>query len=358
MSLIDEPSPLATRRDPGADGGIDDEAAWLHEMKVAFRDPHRLAARLGLPASWAAETQRVTQAVSTFPLFVPRPFVERMRPGNRADPLLLQVTPQPEELRDHPDFGPDPVQDLDARRDAGVIQKYEGRVLLIATGACAAHCRYCFRRHFPYAEAPHSVAQWDSTLASLGADSSVTEVILSGGDPLTLRDEPFRALIDRLQLRVPRMRRCRIHTRLPVLIPQRVTSQLIDTLTTMTAKPILVVHLNHAQEIDAAVRSVIARLQQAGVMTLNQAVLLHGINDNLEALIELSESLVDAGIVPYYLHQLDKVSGATHFEVAEKRGRQLVTQLREKLPGYAVPRYVRDVPGRASKTWLEVEELV
>jgi EF-P beta-lysylation protein EpmB len=223
--------------------------------------------------------------------------------------------------------------------------------LLITTGACAVHCRYCFRRHYPYSEGPRSIDDWQPAIDRLAADPSIDEVLLSGGDPLTLVDEQLAELARRLA-EIPHLRRLRIHTRLPIVIPQRVTSELLDWLSGTRLAPIMVVHANHPQEIDAATAGALTKLIDAGVPVLNQSVLLRGVNDHAEALIDLSRRLIDLRVMPYYLHQLDRVQGAAHFEVPISRGLELVAQMRAALPGYAVPRYVQEIAGDAHKRVL------
>jgi EF-P beta-lysylation protein EpmB len=266
--------------------------------------------------------------------------------------LLRQVLPLTDEMTEVPGFTVDPVRDDLAERQPGLLHKYDGRVLLVTTGTCAIHCRYCFRRHFPYDETPRSVADWQPALNEIAADESVHEVILSGGDPLTLVDSTLFELVDSLA-QIPHLRRLRIHTRLPIVIPERVTVELIDMLQTCRLTPIVVLHANHANELDSHVASAIGRLADAGIVLLNQAVLLAGVNDSVDAQAELCERLVDLRVIPYYLHQLDRVAGAAHFEVPVAEGRQIIRQLRERLPGYAVPRYAAEVPGAGSKTVLE-----
>ncbi len=246
----------------------------------------------------------------------------------------------------------DPVDDDAAARQPGLLQKYHGRVLLIATGTCAVHCRYCFRRHFSYDEAPRSLADWEPALDEIAADTSLHEVILSGGDPLTLVDATLAAMIERLEA-IPHLRRLRIHTRLPIVIPERVTDELVSMLHGSRLMPIVVLHANHANELDRHVAAAVARLAEAGVMLLNQAVLLAGVNDSVEAQAALCERLIDLRVMPYYLHQLDRVAGAAHFEVPIATGRRIIEELRARLPGYAVPRYVQEVAGALSKIDLE-----
>jgi EF-P beta-lysylation protein EpmB len=318
-------------------------------MKDAVRDAGELCRLLDLPAEFANEAQA---AARQFSLFVPRGFVARMRPGDVNDPLLRQVLPLADETTVVPGFSLDPVDDEASTRQSGLLQKYPGRVLLIATGTCAVHCRYCFRRHFPYEETPRSLADWQPALDEISCDESVSEVILSGGDPLTLVDETLSKLIDALA-DIPHLQRLRIHTRLPIVIPERVTAELVDVLKDCRLTPIVVVHSNHANELDSHVAAALAKLSNAGIVLLNQAVLLAGVNDSVDAQLALSDRLIDLRVLPYYLHQLDRVAGAAHFEVSISTGRQIIRQLRERLPGYAVPRYVAEIPGELSKSIIE-----
>jgi L-lysine 2,3-aminomutase len=322
--------------------------AWSLELAQAIRDPVELCQLLQLDPRLICDTESATKQ---FPLLVPRSYLSRMQPGNPSDPLLLQVLPQLTESHNLPDFTPDPVGDLAATQTPGLLQKYAGRVLFITTGACAVHCRYCFRRHFPYSDAPKSLADWEPAIDHIAADETLSEVILSGGDPLTIRDATLSALAERLA-RIPHLRRLRVHTRLPLMIPSRINDELLSWLTGTRLSPVVVIHANHANEIAGDVIPALQRLTGAGIHVLNQAVLLRGINDSVEALQELSERLLDWGVMPYYLHQLDRVSGAAQFEVPVAEGLRLVAELRERLPGYAVPRYVQELPGRASKTGL------
>src|SRR5262245_6959992 len=320
-------------------------ASWQAAMKDAVRDVDELCRLLDLSGDFA---QSAKDAAKQFPLFVPRGFLARMRPRDPADPLLRQVIPVGDEMVAVPGFTVDPVGDGLAERQPGLLQKYRGRVLLIATGTCAIHCRYCFRRHFPYDETPRSLDDWQTALDEIAADRSLHEVILSGGDPLTLVDTTLAAMIERLEA-IPHLRRLRIHTRLPIVIPERVTDALVTMLHGSSLTPVVVLHANHANELDAHVAGAVARLADAGVMLLNQAVLLAGVNDSVETQRALSERLIDLRVLPYYLHQLDRVAGAAHFEVPIERGRQIIEALRARLPGFAVPRYVQEVAGAKSK---------
>jgi EF-P beta-lysylation protein EpmB len=311
----------------------------------AVTDPAEL---LDLLALDQALLPAAMAAARLFPLRVPHAYLARMRRGDPHDPLLRQVLPLAVEHDERPGFGADPVGDLAAQAVPGVLQKYHGRVLLTATGACAVHCRYCFRRHFPYADANASADAWLGALAHIAADTSLHEVILSGGDPLVLSDRRLSQFVDALA-GVPHVRRLRIHTRLPVVLPARVDGDLLDWLARPRFATVLVVHANHAHEIDAPVCAAMARLRHAGVTLLNQSVLLRGVNDSVDALAELSESLFAAGVLPYYLHLLDRVQGAAHFEVPEAEARHLMQQLNARLPGYLVPRLVREVAGAPGK---------
>jgi EF-P beta-lysylation protein EpmB len=321
---------------------------WRTELKNAVRDPAQLLAALDLPQE-LMEPARA--AAASFPLFAPWPYIGRMTPGSLDDPLLRQVLPLGEELVAVEGFRRDAVGDLAAAKSAGLLQKYQGRALLITTGACAVHCRYCFRRHFPYSTAPRSVDDWEPALDLIRADTTIEEVLLSGGDPLTLVDSTLAELAGRLAA-IPHIRRLRIHTRLPIVIPQRVTGELLDWLRGTRLTPIMIVHANHAQEIDDSVAAALTRLTDAGVPLLNQAVLLRGVNDSDKALVALSQRLVDLRVMPYYLHQLDRVAGAAHFEVPVELGLGLIAAIRRQLPGYAVPRYVQEIAGEPHKRVL------
>jgi EF-P beta-lysylation protein EpmB len=279
---------------------------------------------------------------------VPEGFVARMRRGDANDPLLLQVLPRVAELLDAPGFTRDAVGDLAARAAHGVLHKYAGRALLIATGSCAIHCRYCFRRHFPYAEQTAAANGWQAALAHVRGDASIHELILSGGDPLSLSTAKLAELGEELAT-IPHVRRLRIHTRLPIVLPERVDAEFSDWLARMRLQRVVVLHANHAREIDAAVAAACTRLRDAGAVLLNQSVLLRGVNASVEVLAELSESLFACGVLPYYLHQLDRVAGAAHFEVDDSTARALHAGLRDRLPGYLVPRLVREVAGAAGK---------
>lgn len=322
--------------------------AWQAQLAGAIRDPAELCRRLGLDARWRPGAEA---GHALFEVRVPEAFLARMRPGDPTDPLLRQVLPLGEEAVPAPGFVADPLQEAAHTPARGLIHKYAGRVLLIASPACAVNCRYCFRRHFPYGDNAPSRAQWEATLDTLRDDPTIREAILSGGDPLAASDRQLAWLVNRLEA-IPHLTRLRLHTRLPVVIPDRVDDALLDWLGKTRLQKVLVLHVNHANEIDDAVVAACARLKAAGVTLLNQSVLLRGINDSRDALAALSERLFEAGVLPYYLHVLDPVAGAAHFDVPDDQARELVAGLRDMLPGFLVPRLVREIPGEGSKTPL------
>lgn len=319
---------------------------WQRSLAEAIRNPDELLDILSLSDEWRPAARRASQL---FPLLATQSFVRRMRPRDPFDPLLRQVLPLAAEQDEVPGFVADPVEDTSFRIAPGVLQKYAHRALLMVTGSCAVHCRYCFRRHYPYGEEPKRLADWEPAFESLVADTSIDEVILSGGDPLMLTDQRLAAIVERIAS-IPHIKRLRIHSRLPVVLPNRVTPELMGLLTNTRLTPIMVVHANHAAEIVTDAAEVLRTLVQSGVVTLNQAVLLKGINDSFSAQRDLCLSLANLGVLPYYLHQLDRVAGAAHFEVSPTVGIAIINELRASLPGYAVPTYVQEIPDRASKT--------
>jgi EF-P beta-lysylation protein EpmB len=320
-------------------------ATWQQELADAVRDPDVLIDRLGLPDSLRGGAR---QAAKLFPLFVTDSFMRRMRPADPRDPLLLQVLPLGAETKSPPEFTSDPLGEASAHRAPGLLQKYAGRALMVSTGACAIHCRYCFRRTFPYGDEPLRLADWEPAFANLRADPSIREIILSGGDPLMLSDARLSEMIARLD-QIPHLDRLRIHTRLPIVLPSRVSGRLLELLRSTRMTPIVVVHTNHPAEVAGDCRAALRELVTTGLTVLNQSVLLAGINDEVESLAELSLRLINVGVIPYYLHQLDRVTGTAHFEVPVSRGLELIEALRAGLPGYAVPQYVREVPGEPHK---------
>lgn len=319
-------------------------ADWRALWREAVTDPHELLTLVGL----AHLATRLPADDAGFAVRVPRGFVARMRQGDPLDPLLLQVLPQLAELDHVPGYGVDAVGDMAARSAQGLLHKYDGRALLIASGSCAINCRYCFRRHFPYSDEMAAAGQWRKALEHVRQDSSIRELILSGGDPLSLAtsklEELTRGLTD-----IPHVTRLRIHTRLPVVLPERVDEAFGRWLGELPLQKVVVLHANHANEFDAAVNAACARLRDMGATVLNQSVLLRGINDDANTLVDLSERLFAAGVLPYYLHQLDRVQGSAHFEVDDDQAIALVDAMRQRLPGYLVPKLVREVSGEASK---------
>jgi EF-P beta-lysylation protein EpmB len=317
-------------------------------MAQAITSPDALIEALGLDPALAGAAR---EAAAKFPLRVPAGYVARMRKGDPNDPLLLQVLPLSVENEASPGYGPDPVGEQTARRAPGLLQKYHGRALLITTSACAVHCRYCFRREFPYSDQQGDSTRFREALDEIARDSSLEEIILSGGDPLSLSDSRLTALTDELA-KIPHIRRLRLHTRQPVVLPSRVDAGLTAWLDRVPWQTVFVLHANHAHEIDDSVRAACTRLRQHGVTLLNQTVLLKGVNDDAEVLADLSRALFDAGVLPYYLHVLDRVTGSAHFDLPEARAQELAGALAARMPGYLVPRLVREVEGAPAKLSL------
>jgi len=318
---------------------------WKQELAVAYTQPRDLLTDLGLEPELP---QSARAAFTDFPFLVPRGYAAQMTRGDSQDPLLRQVLPTEAELITSPGYSTDPVGDAQAMCAPGLLEKYRGRALLVVTGACAIHCRYCFRRHFSYSE---GALVHDRSLAALQTISSrqdITEIILSGGDPLLYDDRRLADLVERLSS-IRHLRRLRLHTRLPIVLPSRVTPQLCAILNGSRLKTLVVVHANHAQELGEEVRAALAVLQQANIPLLNQSVLLRGVNDNAQSLAKLSEALFECGVLPYYLHFLDPVAGASHFEVPIADALTLMEALRTQLPGYLVPRAVRETPSASFK---------
>ncbi len=322
---------------------------WQQLWREAVRDPRELLGLLGLDPDAMGVS---VDAAAQFPLRVPRGFVARMRHGDPNDPLLRQVLPLDSEMQPMPGFSLDAVGDGAARSGHGVIQKYRGRALLVTTGSCAINCRYCFRRHFPYAEETAAAAGWREAIALIRADTSIDEVILSGGDPWSLATPKLAELTDALAS-VPHLKRLRVHTRLPVVLPERVDDALVEWIAALPWPVTVVLHANHGNEFDAAVDAAMARLRRVGTTLLNQAVLLRGVNDSVKALADLSERGFQAGVLPYYLHQLDRVQGAAHFEIDDDRALALHAALAARLSGYLVPRLVREIAGDSGKRLLQ-----
>jgi len=323
--------------------------SWQSQLSSTITSADQLLHMLGLSAG---DVGFSAQACTDFPLKVPLAFAARMRAGDPADPLLRQVLASQQELQIIPGYQLDPVGETgESNPQRGIIHKYQGRALLIVSGNCAINCRYCFRRHFPYSDNQNSRRQWREALQYIGDDNSIQEVILSGGDPLVVSDRQLQELVSEIAA-IPHVLRLRIHSRLPIVLPDRITDKLLNVICHPDLQTVMVVHCNHGREIDAAVVTAMAALRERDITVLNQAVLLAGINDEAQALIELSEQLFRAGVLPYYLHLLDRVQGAAHFDVPEDRARSLLRDIASQLPGYLVPKLVREVAGAESKVGL------
>lgn len=326
-------------------------AHWQQAMAQAVTDPAELLDLLALPQTLLPGAER---ARKLFRLRVPRSYIARMQPGEPDDPLLRQVLPLDAEFNQPAGFSSDAVGDLDARAETGLLHKYHGRALLVTTGACAVNCRYCFRRHFPYAEENAARGRWGAALEAIRADDSLEEIILSGGDPLSLTDAKLAQLVTELEA-IDHVKRLRIHSRQPIVLPERVDDRLLDWLAKTRLQTVIVVHANHPHELDTATTSALQRLRQTGATLLNQSVLLQGVNDNTEALVQLSEQLFAASVLPYYLHLLDRVQGVAHFEVPEQRARTIWHDAAKQLPGFLLPRLAREEAGQGSKTMLGMD---
>ena len=324
--------------------------AWRKDLAGVVTDVDELLRLLGLGDHPPYATP---SALRGFPLRVPRAFIDRMRPGDPADPLLRQVLPVAKEDVPAPGFTADPVGELSSPPADSVLHKYQGRALVMVTGACAVHCRYCFRRHFPYAELGSAPPEWDAAVDRITLDPAISEVILSGGDPLTVPDSRLEVLGRKLAA-LPQLKRLRLHTRMPIVLPQRVDGALTSWIGGLGLPTVVVVHANHANEIDDNVRRALAALAATGVTLLNQTVLLAGVNDSVDALGDLSEDLFDAGVLPYYLHMLDPVAGAAHFKVSDGEAKRLHAGVTARLPGYLVPKLVREVPGAPAKVGVDL----
>jgi EF-P beta-lysylation protein EpmB len=318
--------------------------AWQEQLATAVRSVEELLQLLEIDPAKA----KVQPLQNEFPLRVPRGFIQRMTKGDYRDPLLLQVLPVLQENEEVAGFAADPLDEKHAMPIPGLLHKYRNRALLTMTGACAIHCRYCFRRHFPYADANPVAGHWQPAINYLNQHPDITELILSGGDPLTLADTRLHALTEQLAT-LTQLRILRIHTRLPIVLPARVDDGLLSWIDTQTHKLVFVVHCNHPNEIDDSVTGAFDKLAAAGVTLLNQSVLLRGINDCAKTLATLSEQLFAARVMPYYLHQMDRVQGAAHFQVSLPSAREIATELRASLPGYLVPRLVQEIPGMQGK---------
>ena len=322
--------------------------SWQSQMAQAITDPLQLLQALAIDPSSFPQCQ---SAHSNFQVKVPQAYIAKMTPGDATDPLLLQVMADATEMTPVAGYKRDPVGDLDAVRTPGLLHKYQGRVLLITTSVCAVHCRYCFRRHFPYEQQQPARQHWQAALNYIRSHTDIHEVILSGGDPLSLSDQKLEELITEL-VAIAHLKRLRLHTRLPVVIPDRVTPELVNLLAHNRLQTSMVIHANHARELAEPEYQALMQMKTAGITLLNQSVLLKNINDNEADLSDLSERLYACGVLPYYLHLLDPVAGAAHFAVSEADAVSLINALRARLPGYLVPKLVRETPGENSKTPL------
>ncbi len=318
---------------------------WKNELANAISSPLELLRMLDLHETPLAQQ---LEASPDFRLRVPRGFVAKMKKGDPDDPLLRQVLPLAKENIDQAGYLIDPVGDLASEVVPGVLHKYQGRALLVTTGACGIHCRYCFRRHFPYGESNPSTGQWQQALDYIRETPSINEVILSGGDPLSLTDQKLANLVAEIE-KIPHIKRLRIHTRMPIILPERIDHNFLNWVSSTRLKTIMVIHANHANEIDKKVKVAMAVLKRLNITLLNQSVLLRGVNNSALALTELSEKLFDVGVLPYYLHLLDPVQGAAHFDVDRTQAMKIMDEVRDQLPGYLVPKLVWEKPGATSK---------
>ena len=319
--------------------------SWQNLLANAYDNCDDLLAALQLQKS---DLDTSVQAAADFPLRVPASYVAKMRVGDPNDPLLRQILPLGAELEAVTGYSDDPLEESARNPLPGIVHKYHGRVLLITSGACAINCRYCFRRHFPYQDNNPSLSEWQQSLAYIAARPDIEEVILSGGDPLAASDKYLARLVAQIAA-IPHVTRLRIHSRLPVVIPQRITPDTLAWMDTDRFDIAFVVHANHPNELDQHSGEAFRTLRQHGVTLLNQGVLLAGINDDTDTLVQLSKALFNQGVLPYYMHALDKVAGAAHFDVPRERAQQLAQALLQALPGYLVPKLVFTEPGAPHK---------
>jgi EF-P beta-lysylation protein EpmB len=326
-------------------------SGWRKALAESFTDLARLLEYLQIDFSCLPDH---SQACEQFSLRVPKGFAALMRKGDPQDPLLLQVLPRGIETEPVAGFSSDPVGDHLSERSPGVLHKYHGRILLVTTGACAVHCRYCFRRHYPYGSATTTPSQWHQMMEYLKTNPTIDEIILSGGDPLMLSNEKLDAWLSQLET-LPQIKRIRIHTRLPVVLPQRVTAELQAVLARCTLSKVMVIHANHPNELSPAAAEAINRLAASKMTLFNQSVLLRGVNDNSDTLVRLSHRLFEIGVLPYYLHLLDQVEGAAHFALEKGTILKLQQQLQSRLPGYLMPKMVREIAGAPYKTPIQAD---
>lgn len=323
---------------------------WLTQLADVVTSPDELLQLLNVDAD--ANLLAGRDAKRLFALRVPRAFIARMEPGNPNDPLLRQVLTSQEEFIHAPGYSTDPLEEQHSVVP-GLLHKYSNRALLLVKGGCAVNCRYCFRRHFPYAENQGTKRNWQKAMEYIAAHPELDEIIFSGGDPLMAKDHELDWLLTQLES-IPHMKRLRIHSRLPIVIPARITDTLVARISASSLQVLLVNHINHANEIDTAFRRAMKSLRMAGVTLLNQSVLLRGVNDNARTLADLSNALFDAGVMPYYLHVLDRVQGAAHFMVSDEEARAIMRELLTLVSGYLVPKLAREIGGEPSKTPLDL----
>jgi EF-P beta-lysylation protein EpmB len=328
------------------DNQTDNELSWSQHLSQAITSLPKLINHLGLPESLI---EQGTEADQSFKLLVPRPYLSRIEYGNPNDPLLLQILPSATEMQKVLGYNKDPLEEADHSPQKAIVHKYKRRLLVITTGTCAVNCRYCFRRHFPYGDNQLAQAEWQSVMEYLQVHPEVNEVILSGGDPLMMKDALLADKVRQIEA-LPQVKRLRIHSRLPVVIPARVTDDMIDWIRASRLDIVMVWHINHANEVDEELAQAALKLKQAGVTLLNQGVLLKGINDSVEAQVNLSEAVFSAGILPYYMFTLDPVEGAAHFDISVEDAQKLMGKVAAELPGYLVPKLAKEIPGKASKT--------
>lgn len=325
------------------------EHKWQKELANSFTSPEKLLSFLGLSPNDYAQHSKARRL---FPMRVPKHFASLMEKGNPNDPLFKQVMPLQHEFAQASGFTEDPLNEHNTA-GRGILHKYESRVLLMVRTGCAINCRYCFRRHFPYAENAVNKSQWQDAILYIRNNPNINEVIFSGGDPLMAKDEHLAWLATEIAA-IPHIKRLRIHTRLPVVIPERINATFIDWFANLPIQKILVLHVNHANEVSDRLEKKLDVMRKHKVTLLNQAVLLKGINDDANSLCALSERLFDAGVLPYYLHLLDKVKGASHFYVSDETARELMKEAIKRLPGFLVPKLVREIGGQPGKTPIDL----
>ncbi|WP_339718307.1 EF-P beta-lysylation protein EpmB [Marinomonas primoryensis] len=320
--------------------------SWSQHLSQALTSLPELVKHLGLSEKLS---QQGIEAHQSFKLLVPRPYLSRIEYGNPNDPLLLQILPSAAEMQKVIGYTKDPLEEADHNPQKAIVHKYKRRLLVITTGTCAVNCRYCFRRHFPYGDNQLAQAEWQSVIEYLEKHPEVNEVILSGGDPLMMKDA---LLADKIRLleALPQIKRLRIHSRLPVVIPARVCDDMLTWINKSRLDIVMVWHINHANEMDNELAQAAFKLKQAGVTLLNQGVLLKGINDTVDAQVNLSEAVFDAGILPYYMFTLDPVEGAAHFDISIEDAQRLMGKVAAELPGYLVPRLAKEIPGKPAKS--------